>query len=293
MVTYYTLLRQIRFRANTSPGAALIWEQMAMKKTGKTRFLSVGKNLVLSGLLSMATLPVAALQVPSRIDEATAKPLDEAPLSSVSPSSPTAEASLTAHLRMQAGQIERLNRLYNDYISRRVKEEAHIQDWQSQLQQAQSPASYDERKATRLLRDISNAEQKVATAFLASRAQALKTLNPVQRAQLEAMSTDSRMKLHHDRYYQLLLLGVEDIWRAPAETRTERRMSESRAHNRRPARYKGNGSYGVYGGYGYGGPQYGVYGNYGQGAIGVHAGIGRGGPSFGIGIGRVFGGWYR
>lgn len=201
-------------------------------------------------------------------------------------------SSLTAYLQMTAPQIERLNRFYDDYADRRLTQETKMAQWQQQLQQAQAPTSFDERRATRLLRDIGEAQQKVVADFLSTRAKALKTLTPVQRAQLETLTTDSRMEVRRDRYYQILLLPVENMWQAAPET--ERRLSSNQNQNRQPRRYKGNGSYGVYGGYGYGQPQYGVYGSYGEGPIGVHAGIGRGGPSIGIGIGRVFGGgWLR
>ena len=58
-------------------------------------------------------------------------------------------------------------------------------------------------------------------------------------------------------------------------------------------RRSGYGSYGVYGGHDYGGPNYGVTGSLGSGGVAVYGGYGRYGPSIGVGIGRVFGGIFR
>ena len=207
---------------------------------------------------------------------------------------PSEASSLTTHLQMETGQIEKIDRLYEKHAEQRTKQEARVIQWQQQLRSAQSPTSFDERTANRLLRDISRAQEQVASDILARRVQALKVLTPIQRAQLEAVVTDGRIKLHRDRYYQLLVLPVEEVWQvAPDSAQMRTQPSTRRSEKRREHRPKGTGSYGVYGGYGYGQPHYGVYGNYGQGGIGVHAGIGNHGPTIGIGIGRVFGGWFR
>jgi Spy/CpxP family protein refolding chaperone len=201
--------------------------------------------------------------------------------------------SITTHLQMQLGQIEQLNRLYDGYTARRLKQEAGLMKLQNQMQQAQAPTTFDQNKATRLLREINEAQQKVASDLLATRANAIKILTPVQRLQLESLATDARIRVPGDRYYQLLLMPVEALWQVPLDNGWQPGQPQSHADqypgNRR-TRDNGSGSYGVYGGYSYGYPDYGVYGNYGQGGVGVQVGIGRGGPSIGVGIGRVFGG---
>lgn len=199
---------------------------------------------------------------------------------------------------MQAGQISQLNRLYDAYAARRLKQENTLMQLQNQLRQAQAPTAFDQNKATRLLREINEAQQKVAADLLTTRANALKVLTPVQRSQLEGLATDPRIRVPGDRYYQLLLMPVEAIWQLPLDNGwqpgqpqnyTNQYPRDQRATDQR-TRDNGSGSYGVYGGYSYGYPDYGVYGNYGQGGVGVQVGIGRGGPSIGVGIGRVFGG---
>jgi Spy/CpxP family protein refolding chaperone len=234
--------------------------------------------LVLSGLFCLAT-PASSLDVPSGKLSAT-KSLAPNASSSIAP-------SLTAHLQLQSRQVLQLDRLYDDYATRRIGQEKRLIQWQQELGQTQAPGSLDERKANRLLRNISDAEQKVASDLLSTRAKALKTLTPVQRAELENWTSDAKPEVRHDRYYQLFLLPVEELWQSTLDTSNRPNLSVSTPQYQRPRR-KGTGHYGVYGGYGYGGAQYGVYGGYGKGPVGVHAGIGRGGPSVGISIGGVF-----
>ena len=131
--------------------------------------------------------------------------------------------------------------------------------------------------------------------FLQVHERALQILTPLQRAQLESIAKNQRLRIRDDQYSQLLLTPIS----APnaqnqrddnrRDNEPQRQSKKSRNRNR-----AGSGSYGVYGGYGYGGPNYGVYGNYGQGNVGVGATIGRYGPSIGVNVGRVFGGrWLR
>ena len=165
--------------------------------------------------------------------------------------------SLRAHLQLKAAQIEDLNTLYDDWVTKRGD-------------------------------------------FSAVRARARQILTPLQRAQLDSIVKNQRLRIRDDQYSQLLLTSLS----APNEQnqREEYRIDESGRDNERQRQSKksrnrnntGSGSYGVYGGYGYGGPNYGVYGNYGQGNVGVGATIGRYGPSIGVNIGRIFGSrWLR
>lgn len=235
----------------------------------KTHLFAIG------ALLSVLSLPALA-QYPSA-------PVGEAAVAAPS-------VSLPQILQLQARQIEGLDRLYDGYASRRAAKEANIARWAGQLRAAQAPTSFDARAATRLQQNIGEAQQKVAADLLSTRAKALQMLPPVQRAQLESLATDSRFKVRSDRYFQLFLLPVEQLWQQSLAGKSARLLP-----NQRQSRYRdqGAGSYGVYGGYGYGQPQIGVYGSYGQGPVGVHAGVGRGGASIGIGIGGIFGGRWR
>ncbi len=203
--------------------------------------------------------------------------------------------SITAYLQMRDDQIGRLNRVYEDHSARRLQEESKIAQLGLQLRQATAPTTFDESRAARLGREISERRQKIATDFLSARAKALQLLEPVQRAQLESLGTDTRFQPRTDRFYQLLLMPVEQMGRANFDSVS----SVQNARNSAPRAKKrgglggGTATYGVHGGYGYGGPQYGVYGGYGRGPVGVNVGIGRGGPSIGIGIGGIFGGRIR
>ncbi len=262
--------------------------------------------LALCSLVPALTLPAHALDADANAP-ASAQPVlqsDYVPR----------ESSILSHLQLRPGQVERLSRLYDDYAARRSEHQEKISLWQGQLTTAQQDG--DERAATRLARDINDARREVEDDFLSARGKALKTLTRVQRAQLQSVASDPRIKIRRDKYFQLLLMPAHNIWQAPllhepAASSTlnpaqpnrsypDRSYPDRRYPDRRyPGRSRGRrarsagGSYGVYGGYGYRQPQYGVYGNYGQGPVGVHAGIGRGGPSVGIGVGGVFGGFLR
>ncbi|WP_106380381.1 hypothetical protein [Abditibacterium utsteinense] len=204
--------------------------------------------------------------------------------------------SLAAFLQMRAAQITRLNRISDDYNSRRLKQQTTMAQSQEDLRSAQLPGSFDEKKAARLSGEINLARQKVAADFLAARTKALQTLDSVQRAQLESLATDTRFEVRTDRFYQLFLLPLEELFSAQfgaTERREYLQMQSARGPrsgtSKRSGTGAGTGTYGVYGGAGYGGPQYGVYGGYGRGPVGVHVGVGRGGPTIGVGIGGIFG----
>lgn len=212
---------------------------------------------------------------------AHAQPQSQGPSVPASPSPNSRAVSLRALLQLQGDQDARLNRLYDDYAQRRADQEARF----ASLQVGRG-SSFDDR----LRREQTQAQQKIADALLSKRKQAFKVLGPIQRSQLQAFSQDPRFELRHDRYYQLLLLPIENLGQAPLDFQERSQRSGYPPSSYRSGRSQTSGSYGVYGGYSYGGPSYGVYGNVGRGSVGVHAGIGNRGPSIGIGIGRVFGG---
>ena len=230
----------------------------------------------LAALVGAVSLPAMAQYPPAGSGQANA---------------PAPTVSLAQFLQLQPRQIEALDRLYDGYAARRAEREADIAGLSRQLRAAQSPTHFDARAATRLQRNIGDAQQKVAADGVATRANALELLPPVQRAQLESLANDSRFQVRGDRYFQLFLMPLDAVGGAPLAFASPR--FEASNSDRKHLRAKGAGSYGVYGGYGYGQPQIGVYGSYGQGPVGVQAGIGRGGASIGIGIGGIFGGRWR
>ena len=227
-----------------------------------------------------AAVPASALEVPRANRTASALPL--------APAQASTEASLATLLALQSAQAARLNRLYDNYAAQRLAQESKIVQWQAQLRRVQSPQSFDERLAARLLRDIREAQASVASGLLSARARALASLSSVQRAQLESVPTDKRVRVRRDYLYHLLLMPVAQLESLPHTGRTQ--SLDGRAYPQsRSARRRGAASYSVYGGYAYGQPQYGVGARYGRGSVGVHAGVGRGGPSVGISIGGVLG----
>lgn len=192
---------------------------------------------------------------------------------------PPVAASVATQLGLSRRQIERLNTIYDKFAIIRLEQESRIADWQAQLKQAQAIDSFDERQTDRLTRDIAGAEQKITSAFVKARADALKTLMPEQRADLETLAAQ-RKTVRDDAYRQLLLLTVEDFWRVPVDAETVRRLSElrsytvPRAYDYRSTGYVGGlgRSYGSMGGY-YGYSVYGArpygYGTYGYGTYGA------------------------
>lgn len=235
--------------------------------------------------------PTAAPNIPTK---------NEARATDSRPNLSRPNVSLAAFLQLQNHQIARLDRIYDDTAAKRSRGQNDLAQLKSQLQIAQSPTAFDERRALRLSREINQTQQKISADFLMARSKSLKILEAVQRAQLESLSTDTRFGVRDDRYSQLLLLPVDkiDSLSAMNETRFQNARSSpnygrNREEYRDRKRNNGTATYGVYGGYGYGGPQYGVRAGYGRGPVGVNIGIGRGGPSIGIGIGGIFGGRRR
>jgi hypothetical protein len=160
---------------------------------------------------------------------------------------PASEAySVVRHLALGLSHIERLDRLYDAFAAVRRKEEVRIAGWQEDLKRAQSPATLDERKANDLVRNITGAQQKIASAFLQARAAALKGLSPVERAQLESLSRTPE-QLRDDSYRQLLLLPLESVLQAPLQPSLNHpvpgQLSADRERDKRQR--SGYGSYGV------------------------------------------------
>lgn len=239
-------------------------------------------------------------------------------------SSPEAGVSLAALLQLQPAQTQRFERLHDELMARTQVQERKIAAWH---EQRMSVLALDAHRAADLERDISGAARKIEADWTATRTKARAMLPPVQLSQLDALASDPRFRVRPDRVARLLMAPSDPAPRfdAPRSVATRSGVTRSGATRsvatgsvatgsvatrsgvtdaearrnwldaRRLSRQgdwnraTGIGSYGVYGGYGFGGPQAGVYGGYQQGAIGVHGGFGLGGPSIGINIGRVFG----
>ena len=105
------------------------------------------------------------------------------------------------------------------------------------------------------MRQITGAEKTIADAFLKARGEALKALSPEQRAQLDQLRAERR-PVTEDKYRQLLLLPLDEIWQVPIDPETARALLDAGAFAARSPRqypYLGAGFGFTSYGYGYGG----------------------------------------
>ncbi len=232
--------------------------------------------------LSLLTLGVLCSVIPATAQNAATQAATPGAIAAAMDSRAVPEVSLARLLQLDAAQIARLSRLM-------------------------PPGAAPHAVRSGGDRQSSAALQKTAADWRSAQFKARASLSPVQRSQLDSLATDPRFRLRQDDLFWLLIApaapsslarnGVPIAKSAPISSGL--RSSDAQARrNWQDARrldgagalgLRGTGNYGVYGGYGYGGPQVGVYGGYQQGAIGVYGGLGRGGPSIGVNIGRVFG----
>lgn len=153
-------------------------------------------------------------------------------------------------LALNSKQSERLDRLYDNFARTRLEQEAKLAAWQDEFKQTQSQIQPDERNAARLTRDIKGAEARIATAFLQARAEGLKVLTPEQRIKIETLDPKAA---RDDKYRQLLLLKVDDIWQVTVDADTARRLLNATAYAARsPNRYRYFGAPYDFSTYGYG-----------------------------------------
>lgn len=201
-------------------------------------------------------------------------------------------ASIPAYLQMQTAQVQQLSRLYDGYAARRSPQLDRIVVWQDQLRQLPTTAPAQDR-ADRLERAVRDAQQQVTRDLLDTRTKALKTLTPVERAQLAFLAKDPRFQVRRDRYFELFLMPVEQLWQVPVASGAEAdgRPSGTRS---KPERHDNDRvDYGVHAGHSYGESHYEVYGSYERDSVGVRVGMGSGGASIDIGLGGVTGGRHR
>jgi len=166
------------------------------RNTMRASFGTLGVAL----LLCLAPGPLLFAQAPQAADGLLAEPFAAAGPPEVR--QPTTEAqavqasgappaqpavSVVTLLGLDERQVARLDRLYDDYARDRLTQQEIIRPKEEDLAAAQSPTSFDERRAGRLVKDIAGTEQKVAEAFLKAQAAALRLLPAGQRAQVEGL----------------------------------------------------------------------------------------------------------
>jgi hypothetical protein len=204
--------------------------------------------------------------------------------------------SLPQTLNLSQGQAVALDDIYSGFAMRRVEQEGKIVKWQSDLQKAQSPTDFNERRAAGLLQSIADAQRVISDNFIAARGKAIKVLTPAQRLQLQTIATASTANEPssvgivdarpsgpapaQDAYFQLLLMPAADILQTPVDTQTVRRQYDRNnyAYSNR-GRTSVFGSFGVFGGHSYSGIGIGGLGfglGYGLGGFGHHRHRGRG-----------------
>lgn len=265
---------------NTNKGKAGIAVSFLQMSAGLLLGLGASaqaQNAVPVPPLSAETTPTAATtQTPLRdMVEQRERELTGTTTRQTLESSPQLLPSL---LGLEPRQTARLDALYGDYARQRSEQEAKIARWQDELRFAQAPATFNEGKASDLLRSIRGAQDDITKSFLHARGEAFKALNPVQRARLQELSalagasSSSARAGQNDVYRQLLLMPVENLLTTPVDTETGRRLLAQRA----------NRSY-------Y--PSYGGYGSY--GGVNVFGSFGHRRSGFGFGLNGLFGGHRR
>lgn len=259
--------------------------------------------------LALGLASLAAVQAPSRAQDVVGN-APAAAAASPAPSQPTLRdmvrqrqgelegasvtqlaralpPSLPTALGLNARQVERLDRLYGDFVLARLEQEGKIARWQDDLQRAQSPTAFDEGKSRGLLGSIAEAQDKTRAAFLKARGESLRALTLTQRTKLQALSEslrpdeqpelptgqqglDELPSVRVDEYRALLLMPVEKLLATPLDTQAARRVLAERASNRSVYSASRSGRYGygssVFGGFGVGrGFEFGgVYGHFGH-----------------------------
>lgn len=175
-------------------------------------------------LLGQAQTPPAPTNPRSPVTSATIVTIP--PASSYKTTNPNAEIeteSITTLLNLAASRIAQLDRAYTTYARARLVQEAQIAQWQDELRTAQGATTFDERKATQLAGSVSGSENKIATAYLKARGEALAALTLAQRTQLEKIEAENR-PIRDDKYRFLLLSQVEDLWRVPIDAETSQAL---------------------------------------------------------------------
>ena len=127
--------------------------------------------------------------------------------------------SITTLLRLDATVRLRLDRAYENYARTRFQQEAQIENWQNVLRTAHAATTFDERKASQLSGSISDAEHKIADAYLKARGKSLQELTSIQRIRLERLEAGDQ-PIRDDKYRFLLLSQIEDLWRTPIDAET-------------------------------------------------------------------------
>jgi len=165
------------------------------------------------------------------------------------------DTSLRAELRLDARQAAAMAGLYTQYARVRLDEEFRMAAPNDALRAGRTLEGFDSPQDTYNRKLIADAERNIENAFARSRRDALAALTPEQSRQL-ALFSRNRQRRPADGIGQLLLIQPRDVWRAPIEDATARRLLTARAYTTRSrSAYNYADSGATFRSYGYGLPE--------------------------------------
>lgn len=135
--------------------------------------------------------------------------------------------SVVSLLKLDGPQVAAMDRIHREFAEIRRRQETRIADWREELGTAEARTPPDEGRALRLVREIAAAEQQIADAYVRARGAAWRVLSLQQEDELDALRADE-IALRRDRYRDLLLLSVEDVWHGPVTDGARRAPADSR-----------------------------------------------------------------
>lgn len=131
-------------------------------------------------------------------------------------------SSIVMLLALHDWQIAQMDRIYEQFARVRREQGARIADWREDLRRAEAQTPPDDGRVLRLVREISAAEQRIADTYVTARAEAHRLLTFQQEETLAALRSDETV-IRRDRYRDLLMLSVEDVWHSPTRVGPARR----------------------------------------------------------------------
>jgi len=122
--------------------------------------------------------------------------------------------SLVTLLALDDYQLVWLDRIHDDFARIRAEEQDSIDMRREELRIAEARTPPDDGRIRRLVREISASGDRIADAYLRARSQSYRVLNRRQERELAALR-DAGTPFRRDRYRDMLVRSVEDVWDAP------------------------------------------------------------------------------
>lgn len=167
--------------------------------------ITMKRSMWIPGLL----LASAALAWPtSRQDKITKPGATQVP--------PGPKASISVVIDLTENERSQLDDIYDRYAAIRLASEAEIASLRDALDKEQSASAVADRRRNDMTKQIKQAEQRIARAFMEAHASAYRELLARHRVHLQTLPSDPDVFLI-DRYWQLLVMKPEDLWNNPIE----------------------------------------------------------------------------